>query len=238
MSDSPKSAARQRLDVTIEHLRGKRHCLLITTSNRWRGEGGDVPKSTQLAQRILAALPPGQAEIIDATALNIYPCEGNVSTVKGNNCGVKKCHLRDAEKNPTGNHRCWASFNNPDDELWRVSKALFASDCVVFFGSIRWGQMNQMYQKLIERLTWIENRVSSLGEDSLVKDIDAGIIAVGQNWNGRTVIETQRQVLGFFGFRVVEALCWNWQFTDDPHDETLESYNRAITEFRQAFLEN
>ena len=146
--------------------------------------------------------------------------------------------MNDKFKNPSGFHRCWASINNKDDELWKISKALFESDCIVFFGSVRWGQANSIYQKLIERLTWIENRHSTLGEEKIVKNIDAGIILVGQNWNGKNVVKTEKEVLKFFGFNVISDLCWNWQYTKDYNDESEKSYKRGIKEFEKTFVKN
>jgi len=239
----------------VSHLKTKKRVILLTTSNRWVGEkvypvparragkpsdasgaeGGDLPKSTRLAHHIAELVGGGRVEVIEIPKLNIYPCEGNVSTARGNTCGEKAAVLKDPEKNPTGHHRCWASINNPDDELWKVSKPLLAADAVVFFGSVRWGQMNGFYQKLIERLTWLENRHSTFGEDNLLADKDAGIVVVGQNWNGGEVLRTQKQVLGYFGFHVVDDLCFNWQFTDDASDESDESYKAAVSAFEQTF---
>lgn len=223
----------KHIEQTTQYLNTKSNPLFLTTSNRWSGEkGGEEPKSTQLAHAI-AARTTSSATIIDISKLNIAACEGNVSTKRGNSCGVKKAVLNDSDKNPSGQHRCWASLNNPDDELWKVSKALLASDCVVFFGSVRWGQMNAYYQKLIERLTWLENRHSTLGEENLLEHIDAGLIIMGHNWNGATVLQTQKQVLGYFGFHVVNDICWNMQFTD-ASDESNDSYARAAEEFEKA----
>ena len=78
---------------------------------------------------------------------------------------------------------------------------------VVFFTSVRRGQTNSIYQKLIERLTRIENRHSTLGEENIVKNIEAGIIAIGHNWNNEQVVQTQKEVLQFFGFQVPKKLC-------------------------------
>ena len=158
-----------------------------------------------------------------------------MSHVDGNSCGVKKSALKDKDKNPTGHHRCWRNINNPDDELWKISKELFESDAVIFFGSIRWGQMNAQYQNLIERLTWLENRHTTLGESNLLKDVSCGIIATGQNWNGAEVINTQKQVLSFFGFDVKDELCWNWQYTTNSNDETQKSYKNSSKEFNETF---
>ena len=220
--------------TTIQYLKTKKRPLLLTTSNRWNEQGGEKPKSTLLAYKI-ASLVPG-TRVIEVPLLNIYPCEGNVSTKDGNTCGVKKAKLGNAEKNPTGHHRCWASINNPDDELWKISKELLTSDAVIFFGSVRWGQMNSIYQTLIERLTWLENRHSTLGEDNILSAIDAGIVAVGHNWRGKEIVETQKEVLGFFGFSVKDELCWNWQFMNDPENESDSLYRKAHTKFEQEFL--
>lgn len=225
------------MDDTIAFLKDKKRILFLTTSNRWVGEkGGEMPKSTKLAETIAAHVGKDRVTVVDASKLKIYPCEGNVSTARGNTCGEKKALLKDPEKNPSGCHRCWASVNNPDDELWMVSKPLLESDAVVFFGSIRWGQMNAYYQKLIERLTWLENRHSTLGEENLLKNIDAGIIAIGQNWNGDEVVKTQKQVLDFFGFKTPRELSWHWSHSHDPADERPESYVEAVKDFEETFL--
>jgi multimeric flavodoxin WrbA len=232
---------RQLATETVKYLAGKNHVLFLTTSSRWSGEkGGEQPKSTRLAHHLAALVEKitgkKTVEIIDIPALKIYPCEGNVSTARGNTCGVRDALLTDKSKNPSGHHRCWASLHNPDDELWQVSKSLLESDCVLFFGSVRWGQMCVHYQKLIERLTWLENRHSTLGESNLLSEIEAGIIATGHNWNEEEVIATQREVLDYFGFKVVEALCWFWRYTDDPADESPQSYTNAAAEFEKTFF--
>ncbi len=219
-----------KLGKTLDYLATKKKILFLTTSNRWI-ENGEKPKSTQLAEKIATVIGRERVVVLDVSSLKIYHCEGNISTSKGNNCGIKQVTLQDKEKNPSGMHRCWASINNSDDELWKVSKALFESDCVVFFGSVRWGQMNAYYQKLIERLSWIENRHSTLGEDNIVQKIDAGIIIVGQNWYGKGVLATQKKVLQFYGFHVIDSLCWNWQFTHDEKDESKSSYTAASQKF-------
>ncbi|MBD3807947.1 MAG: flavodoxin family protein, partial [Epsilonproteobacteria bacterium] len=158
---------------TIKALNKYKKILFLTTSNRWGGEeNSEKPKSTMLAYEIAKRLSNNNVTVIEVPFLNIYPCEGNVSTARGNTCGGIDAKKKDPLKNPSGYHRCWASINNKDDELWKISKELFESDCIVFFGSVRWGQMNSEYQKLIERLTWIENRHTTLGEDNVVQNID------------------------------------------------------------------
>lgn len=227
----------KHLQKTITHLKTKNKILFLTTSNRWIPKDGlaEKAKSTELAEMMQSLLGQEKVTIIDVPELLIFPCEGNISSKDGNMCGIKASLLKDEKKNPSGLHRCWASINNPKDELWKISKALFESDCVIFFGSVRWGQMNSFYQKLIERLSWLENRHSTLGEKNVLAKIDAGIIATGHNWNGKNVIKTQKDVLKFYGFKVVPQLCWNWQFTT-PEDESNASYKKAITAFQKTFL--
>jgi multimeric flavodoxin WrbA len=227
---------------TINYLSSKKDSkvLFITTSTRYPfntgyDKGGvedELPKSTELALHIKKSIP-NKSKWIDIPQLKILPCEGNVSHRDGNSCGVKDSILKDKEKNPTGNHRCWASVNDTSDELWKVSKDLFDADIVLFFSSIRWGQTNSEYQKLIERLTWIENRHSTLGEENIIGDKEVGFICIGQNWNGINVVGVQKKVLNFYGFKTPDNLFWNWQYTDNPKDETQESYKKSYNAFRK-----
>ena len=220
---------------TINFLKNKKKILFLLTSNRWDDE---IPKSSQLAFNIKNELKNKDIEIINVADLNILPCEGNVSQIdKGNHCGSKDSVLKDKDKNPSGNHRCWCSFNNKSDELWKISKVLLESDCVVFFGSIRWGKMNAIYAKLVERLTWLENRHTSLGETNLLENIDCGIISVGHNWNGKEAIELEKKVLTFFGFNVVDSICWSYQWTKDYKDETLKGYKQDAKDFKKLIID-
>ena len=169
----------KKLVKSVKFLQGKEKVLFLTTSNRgeWAmKELKEEPKSTKLAKAVQDYLGKTKCTLIEVPNLKIYPCEGNVSHGNGNSCGVPKAKLKDKDKNPSGNHRCWRSINISDDELWKISKVLLESDAVVFWCSIRWGQMNSEYQKLIERLTWLENRHSTYKESNIIKDISVGII--------------------------------------------------------------
>jgi multimeric flavodoxin WrbA len=228
----------KKLVKSVKFLEGKEKVLFLTTSNRgeWAvKELKEEPKSTKLAKAVQDYLGKSKCTLIEVPNLKIYTCEGNVSHGDGNSCGVRKAKLDDKEKNPSGNHRCWRSINNPDDELWKITKVLLESDAVVFWGSIRWGQMNSEYQKLIERLTWLENRHTTFKESNIIKDISAGIIAIGQNWRGKEVVDVQKQVLEFFGFNVNSDLCWNWQYTTDKYDENQKSYEKTEKKFNDTF---
>ena len=221
---------------TISELEKLDKVLLLSCSNRynWDPNNVDIPKSTILAMAIQEYLGD-KATLIDVPDLNIVPCEGNVSRKDGNSCGLMKAKLKDKNKNPTGYHRCWASFNHPEDELWKISKELFESNAVVFFTSVRWGQASMFYQKLIERLTWIENRHSTLKESNIIENIQSGFICCGQNWKGMDVVDTQRKVHSFYGFKPNDKLYWNWQYTNKITDETQESYKESFPEFVEKF---
>jgi multimeric flavodoxin WrbA len=220
----------------IDELSRFEKVLFLTCSNRY----GQIlrtqdPKSTILAKVMASKLD--NVTIINVPELNIYPCEGNVSREDGNRCGIRAATLKDDKKNPTGYHRCWASIHNPDDELWKISKELFESDCVMFFASVRWGQANMYYQKLIERLNWINNRFVPLGEDSVIKNIESGFMIVGQHYGGEPIAENQMAMHDYFGFKVNPSLYSYWQAEDIYFDDEtlrgyLESYPRFYSEFR------
>lgn len=202
--------------------------LFLTTSNRWEGDK-ELPKSSIIADEIKKKIP--EIEIINVSKLKIFPCEGNVSTHRGNTCGLKDAMLKDKSKNPHGIIRCWAAINNKSDEMYKVANAIHESDVVVFFGSIRWGKMNAIYSQLIERLTWLENRHTTLGEDNLLKNKQAGIVATGQNFNGENAVELEKEVLKYFGFQMPNELSFNWQFLNNPKDESAEKYRDSMGAF-------
>lgn len=226
----------KKLQQTIDELQKFDKVLLLTCSNRynWDIKNIDIPKSTILGMVINEYLND-KSVLIDVPELKISPCEGNVSRKDGNSCGLMKAKLNDKDKNPSGHHRCWASINNQDDELWKISKELLSSNAVIFFSSVRWGQASMFYQKLIERLTWLENRHTTLGESNLLENIQSGFICTGQNWKGLDVVDTQKKVHTFYGFKTNDKLYWNWQYTNKMTDETQESYKKSFKSFVDKF---
>ena len=224
------------LKKLYKYLKGKKgkKILFLTTSNRWSGDK-ELPKSSIIADEIIKKMGSDKIELINVSKLKIFPCEGNVSTKRGNTCGLKDAKLDDKEKNPTGHIRCWASLNNKSDEMYKVANAILEADIVIFFGSIRWGKMNAVYAELVERLTWLENRHSTLGESNLLKDKEVGIIAVGHNWNGEEAVKLEKQVLGFFGFKTPDVLSFNWQWTKDKLDESKKGYLEEFGDFLKDF---
>jgi multimeric flavodoxin WrbA len=208
--------------------------LFLTTSNRWDGDI-ELPKSSIIADELIKKLGSDRIQLINVAKLKIFPCEGNVSTKRGNTCGLKEAKLDDKEKNPTGNIRCWAALNNKSDEMYKVANAIFDADIVIFFGSIRWGKMNAVYGELVERLTWLDNRHSTLGESNLLKDKEVGVIATGHNWNGEEAVKLEKQVLSFFGFKTPDVLSFNWQWTKDKFDESKKGYLEDFGDFLKEF---
>lgn len=222
---------KKQLEKAVDYLNKKNKVLILTTSNRGElssKDKSDSPKSTRIAEVIQRTLGGDKCTLIDVSKLKIYNCEGNVSSKDGNNCGIKASELKNNKKNPTGDLRCWASYNNSDDELWKIVTPLLESEVVIFMGSIRWGQTNGIYQKLIERLNWIENRHTTLGEQNIVKNIISGFIFIGQNWNGSEVVKLQKKVHEFYGFKPIDSLYFNWQYTLDSSDESKISYKDAV----------
>ena len=219
----------KRLYNYLKKQEGKK-IVFLTTSNRWEGEK-ELPKSSIIADELKKRLD--NVDIINVSKLKIFPCEGNVSTHKGNTCGVKDALLK--TNNPNKFIRCWSSVNNKSDEMYKVANAIYDADIVIFFGSIRWGKMNAIYSQLIERLTWLENRHATLGESNLLKDKECGIVAVGHNWNGEEAVKLEKEVLGFFGFKTPTQLSFNWQFTKDKFDETKKGYKDEYSTFLKEF---
>lgn len=209
-------------------IKENKKILFLTTSNRWSGDK-ELPKSSMIAEEIAKKF--GTIEIINVSKLKIFPCEGNVSTKRGNTCGIKDAILKNKEKNPSGHIRCWASINNKSDELYKVANAILDADIIIFFGSIRWGKMNAIYAELIERLTWLESRHHTLGESNLLKNKEVGLIVTGHNWNVKETIKLEKEVLSFFGFKTPDVLSFGWQWTDDSNDESKSGYLSAFGDF-------
>lgn len=223
----------------LSNLSGDKKITFVTTSNRgpYVEKQGESPKSTQLARHLAQKLKERgvDVELIDASKLKIYNCLGCVSEVNGNHCGSKDSNVKDKEKNPNGLLRCWASHDFEDDELWKISKSMYESQAIVFFGSQRWGNVNAIYQKVIERLDWIESMHTTMGEKNSVAGIKAGMILIGQNWRVAETLEIQKEVLQFFGFKTPPELFIGWQYTRDVYDESEASYKNAPNTFEQAW---
>jgi hypothetical protein len=235
-AEAPRRSLLDACSRLVRYLEKRNDILLLTTSTRYRKHASfDIPKSTRLALRVRDHLRRRKKRVVllDVPKLTIHTCEGNISAKKGNRCGLLEARLPSRSKNPTGHHRCWASINNADDELYVITRELFRSRIVVFFVSVRWGQTNSVYQRLFERLSWIENRFTTLGEAPIpqLRKLEAGMVLFGQNWNDAQVLRTQRQNFKWFGWKTPAALSFYWQYTRDAEEESPESYRGAVEEF-------
>lgn len=217
---------------------GKR-VLFVTTSNRgeYISSKGEKPKSTRLAEHFKDLLEKKEIEVtlMDASKLKIHECLGCVSELKGNMCGSPEAKLKDKKKNPHGHLKCWASVEFKDDELWKIANEIYEADAIIFFSSVRWGNPNSIYQKLIERLDWIESSHTTYEGPNTIKNKKAGMVLIGQNWRVQESLEVQYHVLNFFGFETPEELFLGWQFTRDTLDEEQKSYQEAANTFEQSW---
>ena len=68
-----------------------------------------------------------------------------------------------------------------------------------------------------------------------MENIQSGFICVGQNWKGLDVVDTQKKVHFFYGFKPNNNLYWNWQYTTKITDETEESYKKSFKSFVDKF---
>jgi multimeric flavodoxin WrbA len=229
----------ENVESFLEALSSHKKVTFVTTSSRseYIEKQGETPKSSQLAKHLAEALERRgvSVELLDGAKLNIHNCLGCVSEMHGNHCGAKEANVKDKEKNPNGLLRCWASHDYEDDELWRISKSIYETQAVIFFGSQRWGSVNAIYQKIIERLDWMENMHTTLGEENSIKDIHAGLVLIGQNWRVKESLDLQRSVLELFGFKMNDSLFMGWQYTRDMMDESPNSYKNAPEVFEQTW---
>src|SRR6266566_1501841 len=79
----------EKCEQFISYLEDKNDILFLTTSTRYIEHKDDIPKSTQLARDIKKHLNDKEITIIDVPRLTIHTCEGNISTKKGNRCGMQ-----------------------------------------------------------------------------------------------------------------------------------------------------
>ena len=85
----------------------------------------------------------------------------------------------------------------------------------------------------MERLSWIENRHTSLKEENIVSEKYVGVISCGHNFNGKEAIELQKKNMKYFGFKIDDRLFWSYQYTNDSKDERLEGYIDDANKFEK-----
>lgn len=115
--------------------------------------------------------------------------------------------------------------------MYVIANKIYEADIIIFFGSVRWGKMNSIYSKLIERLTWMESRHTTLKESNILKDKEAGIVCIGHNWNSQNAVDLEKDVLRFFGFNTPKELSINYQWSYDSDDESIRGYKDDHSSF-------
>lgn len=164
-------------------------------------------------------------DFIDANDLHIVPNQSCYSD------GGKNCASPDA-----GKYRCWAhklSHENPDDykgkdEMGIIYDALEWCDLVIWGTSVRWGSHSALMQKIIERMTNIENRVVVYGEENYVKGKKCGVVVTGNNYESDSVANHLAQQLGWFGFETDPGWTFTWQKSQDIHYEQEDDNNGPL----------
>lgn len=164
-------------------------------------------------------------DYIDADQLHI---------VKNLSCysdGGKTCASPEA-----GKYRCWAnklSHEKPSeyggkDEMGVIYDALDWCDLVIWGTSVRWGSHSALMQKIIERMTNIENRVVVYGEENYVKGKKCGVVVTGNNYESDSVANHLAQQLGWFGFDTNPGRTFTWQKSQDIHYEQEDNNNDPL----------
>jgi hypothetical protein len=69
----------------------------------------------------------------------------------------------------------------------------------------------------------------------ILKDKETGVVAIGQNWNGKEAVKLEKEVLSFFGFKTPDVLSFNWQYLQNANDETQSGYKKAYAVFMKDF---
>ena len=121
---------------------------------------------------------------------------------------VLEAKLRDKQENQTGQHRCWASINNKDDQLYKISRELFK---FASGGLFRLRSMGTNEQRVsaplrtpeLDRETesphWGEKRIPQL------KKLEAGIVLLVIPGTTNKFWQTQKQNFRWFGWKTPEA---------------------------------
>lgn len=152
-----------------------------------------------------------EIKLIDANDLHIVKNLSCYSTDK------KNCASKDA-----GEYRCWATFlshENPieyggKDEMPVIYDGLDWCDIVIFSTSVRWMSHSALFQRIIERLNTLENRVSVYDEPNPLANKKAGFIVIGQHYQSQQVASHLVEVLNQIGFITDSASgVFTWQRT-------------------------
>ena len=84
-------------------------------------------------------------------------------------------------------------------------------------------------------ISHVSDAVMVINHNGIIENIQSGFICCGQNWKGMDVVDTQKRVHSFYGFKPNDKFYWNWQYTNKITDESKESYKEAFPTFVKKF---
>jgi len=139
--------------------------------------------------------------------------------------GKMNCASYDA-----GRYRCWAhklSHDNPEqyggrDEMPVLYEGFDWADVVVFGTSTRWESHSALLQKIIERMTNLQNRNVVYGEPNPLAEKKCGVVVTGHNAKSQSVASHLLEVFQWLGFDTNIFYQIVWQKTDNLHSEVPE----------------
>lgn len=139
-----------------------------------------------------------------------------------------------------GAYRCWAhklSHENPSayggrDEMGVLYDGFLWADTVVFATSVRWESHSAILQKIIERMTTLQNRAVVYGEPNPLSGKRCGVVVTGHNAKAQSVASHLLEVFQWLGFDTAFFSQLVWQRTQNLHSEVpMTTDVPALTEY-------
>jgi multimeric flavodoxin WrbA len=206
-----------------------RRVLLVSTTTHTTNS-----TSKRLLEQALQRFEECRCEVryVDASALHIVNNQSCYASGKFN------CASFDA-----GKYRCWAhklSHDDPEafggaDQMGVLYDGFAWADIVVFATSVRWESHSAILQKVIERMTTLQNRSTVYGERNPLAGKRCGVLVTGHNAKAQSVASHLIEVFQWLGFESCFFYQAVWQFTENLHSEVpmttdlpaLEAYLRT-----------
>lgn len=157
-----------------------------------------------------------EVRYIDAAQLHIV---NNLSCYAS---GKFNCASFDA-----GKYRCWAhklSHADPNryggaDEMGLIYDHIAWADAVIFATSVRWESHSAVLQKVIERMTTLQNRHAVYKEPNPLQGKKCGVVVTGHNAKAQSVASHLLEAFQWLGFHTEFFYQIVWQKTQNLHSE-------------------
>lgn len=161
-----------------------------------------------------------KVRVIDASQLHV------VNNLSCYSSGKSDCASYDA-----GKYRCWAhklSHDTPSeyggkDQMGSLYDAYDWADIVIFGTSVRWESHSAILQKIIERMTTLQNRDVVYGERNPLQDKRCGVVVTGHNSMAQNVAAHLLRVFEWLGFTTNIFYQIVWQNTQNIHSEVPDT---------------